>query len=121
MEVIWLLRKLRPDFKTIANFRKENASSFKAIFREFTLEEKKGRSQEMIRQMEETGETQVLLRDPDSRSFPRNSEFESENRVKVESKKPSAQKAKIQSGSQDARKKGQLIGCSFACNNILKS
>jgi len=37
MEVIWLLRKLRPDFKTIADFRKENASSFKAIFREFTL------------------------------------------------------------------------------------
>ncbi len=149
MEVIWLLRKLRPDFKTIADFRKENALAFKAIFREFTLlcrslnlfaaelvaidgtkikavnssarnyskkrlekslreinqriddylktidqvdeqeagtttpgvselqeainslEEKKERSQKMIQQMEKTGETQVSLTDPDSRSFPR--------------------------------------------------
>src|SRR5438552_14129240 len=26
LEVIWLLRKLRPDFKTIADFRRENAA-----------------------------------------------------------------------------------------------
>ncbi len=149
MEVIWLLRKLRPDFKTIADFRKENALAFKAVFREFTLlcrtlnlfsaeliaidgtkikavnsssrnyskkrlekslkeineriddylkiidqsdekeaeittlnvfelqeaikslEKKKGSAQEMIQQMKETGETQISLTDPDSRSFPR--------------------------------------------------
>lgn len=149
MEVIWLLRKLRPDFKTIADFRKEHPSAFKAIFREFTLlcrtlnlfsaelvaidgtkikavnnsarnfskkrlekslkkinqrindyleeidltdhqeaqtttpsvselqeainslEEKKGHYQEMVKEMEATGETQISLTDPDSRSFPR--------------------------------------------------
>lgn len=36
LEVIWLLRELRPDFKTIADFRKDNASAFKAVVREFT-------------------------------------------------------------------------------------
>jgi transposase len=37
VEVMWLLRKLRPDFKTIADFRKDNAKAFKQVFREFTL------------------------------------------------------------------------------------
>ena len=37
LEVIWLLRKLRPDFKTIADFRKDNAQGVKAVCREFTL------------------------------------------------------------------------------------
>jgi len=37
MEVIWLLRKLRPDFKTIADFRKENKKIFQKVYREFTL------------------------------------------------------------------------------------
>jgi transposase len=37
LELIWLLRKLRPDFKTIADFRRENASGIKEIGREFTL------------------------------------------------------------------------------------
>jgi len=36
LEVIWLLRQLRPDFKTIADFRKDNAATFKAVVREFT-------------------------------------------------------------------------------------
>ena len=36
-EVIWLLRGLRPDFKTVADFRRENASAFKAAFRYFVL------------------------------------------------------------------------------------
>lgn len=36
LEVIWLLRELKPDFKTIADFRKENAVAFKAVVREFT-------------------------------------------------------------------------------------
>ena len=35
LEVIWLLRGLRPDFKTIADFRRENAPAFKAAFRRF--------------------------------------------------------------------------------------
>src|SRR5512134_1495706 len=37
LEVIWLLRGLRPDFKTIADFRKDNRHAFKPIFRQFVL------------------------------------------------------------------------------------
>lgn len=37
LEVIWLMRKLRPDFKTIADFRKDNAEAIKKVCREFTL------------------------------------------------------------------------------------
>ncbi len=37
LEVIWLLRKLRPDFKTIADFRKDNGPGIKRVCREFTL------------------------------------------------------------------------------------
>src|SRR5260221_7515096 len=37
LEVIWLLRHLRPDFKTIADFRRDNRSAFRAVFREFVL------------------------------------------------------------------------------------
>lgn len=37
LEAIWLMGKLRPDFKTIADFRKENAKAFRAVFREFNL------------------------------------------------------------------------------------
>lgn len=37
VEVMWLMRKLRPDFKTIADFRKDNAPGIKKVCREFTL------------------------------------------------------------------------------------
>ena len=37
LEVIWLMKKLRPDFKTIADFRKENVKAFKKVFRQFTI------------------------------------------------------------------------------------
>src|SRR5271155_907631 len=37
LEVIWLLRHLRPDFKTIADFRRDNRAAFRAVFREFVL------------------------------------------------------------------------------------
>jgi transposase len=37
LELIWLLRKLRPDFKTIADFRRDNSQAIKAVCREFTL------------------------------------------------------------------------------------
>jgi transposase len=37
VEVIWLLRTLKPDFKTIADFRAENRNAFRAVFRAFTL------------------------------------------------------------------------------------
>lgn len=36
LEVIWLLGKLQPDFKTIADFRKDNAVAFKKLVRQFT-------------------------------------------------------------------------------------
>jgi transposase len=37
MEVMWLLRSIRPDFKTIADFRKDNRASFKLLFKNFNL------------------------------------------------------------------------------------
>jgi transposase len=35
LEVIWLLRGLRPDFKTIADFRRDNRAAFTTVFRAF--------------------------------------------------------------------------------------
>ena len=37
IEVIWLLRKLRPDFKTIADFRKDNNKALRRVFRQFVF------------------------------------------------------------------------------------
>src|SRR5271154_2202431 len=37
IEVIWLLKTLKPDFKTIADFRRDNRKAFKAVFRQFLL------------------------------------------------------------------------------------
>lgn len=37
IEVIWLLRRLTPDFKTIADFRRDNRSAFRQVFREFVV------------------------------------------------------------------------------------
>jgi transposase/IS5 family transposase len=37
IEVIWLLRHLKPDFKTIADFRRINCKVFRPVFRQFVL------------------------------------------------------------------------------------
>jgi transposase len=37
VEVLWLLGKLAPDFKTIADFRKNNLAPLKAVARQFTV------------------------------------------------------------------------------------
>ncbi len=37
IEVMWLLGKLTPDFKTIADFRRDNLGGIKRVCREFTL------------------------------------------------------------------------------------
>jgi transposase len=37
VEVVWLLQKLRPDFKTTADFRKDNRKALKKVCRKFTL------------------------------------------------------------------------------------
>ena len=37
IEVIWLLRHLKPDFKTIADFRRDNRKVFRSVFRQFVL------------------------------------------------------------------------------------
>jgi transposase len=37
LEVNWLLKGLRPDFKTIADFRKDNRAAFKGVLRELNL------------------------------------------------------------------------------------
>ena len=33
--MIWLWRRLRPNFKTIADFRRENREAFRQVFRDF--------------------------------------------------------------------------------------
>ena len=35
LEVVWMMKKLTPDFKTISNFRKENIDCIKSVFKEF--------------------------------------------------------------------------------------
>jgi transposase len=35
LELLWLMKKLSPDFKTIADFRKDNVDRIKSVFREF--------------------------------------------------------------------------------------
>jgi transposase len=37
IEIIWLMKKLHPDFKTIADFRKDNTNAIKKVCRDFTL------------------------------------------------------------------------------------
>src|SRR4028118_1507747 len=37
LEVIWLLRGLKPDFKTIADFRRDNRAAFRPVFRALAL------------------------------------------------------------------------------------
>jgi transposase len=37
LELIWLLRGVRPDFKTVADFRKNNREAFKLLFKRFNL------------------------------------------------------------------------------------
>lgn len=37
IEVMWLIGNLKPDHKTIANFRKDNKAAIKAAFRQFSL------------------------------------------------------------------------------------
>ena len=37
IEIMWLINELKPDHKTIANFRKDNKKAIKAAFRRFTM------------------------------------------------------------------------------------
>ena len=37
LEVIWLMRRLKPDHKTIAEFRRKNPKAFKQVLRQFVL------------------------------------------------------------------------------------
>src|SRR5688572_18980984 len=37
LEVMWLIRKLKPDYKTIADFRKDNLEAIKGVWKEFLL------------------------------------------------------------------------------------
>src|ERR1700752_2490230 len=37
LEVIWLMKGLRPGYRTIANFRKDNWAALKALNRDFVL------------------------------------------------------------------------------------
>ena len=37
LEIIWLLRELKPDFKTVSDFRRDNRAALKEVFRQFVL------------------------------------------------------------------------------------
>jgi transposase len=37
LELMWLLRCVRPDFKTIADFRRDSRAAFKPLFKQFNL------------------------------------------------------------------------------------
>ena len=37
LEIMWLLRKMAPDFKTIADFRRDNGEPIRGAYREFTM------------------------------------------------------------------------------------
>ncbi len=37
LELFWLLRRLKPDFKTIADFRKDNPKAIKGVFKQFNM------------------------------------------------------------------------------------
>lgn len=37
VEIMWLINKLTPDFKTIADFRKDNKEAIIKVFKQFTL------------------------------------------------------------------------------------
>ncbi len=37
LELLWLLRGIAPDFKTIADFRKDNRACFKGVLKQFNL------------------------------------------------------------------------------------
>jgi hypothetical protein len=52
LEVIWLLRGLKPAYRTIGNFRKDNWAALKAVNREFVL---------MMRELKLVGEKVVAI------------------------------------------------------------
>jgi transposase len=52
VEVMWLLRRLRPDYKTIADFRRDHPEGLKKVYRAFT---------EFCRKAELLGGTQVSV------------------------------------------------------------
>ena len=37
IELMWLINDLKPDFKTIANFRKDNKERLEKVFKEFSI------------------------------------------------------------------------------------
>ncbi len=37
IEVFWLIKELKPDFRTISDFRKDNINNMKLVFKEFSL------------------------------------------------------------------------------------
>ena len=37
LEVIWLLRHLKPDFKPLGDFRRDNPAAFRSVFHKFVL------------------------------------------------------------------------------------
>ena len=73
IEVIWLLRgRWKPDFKTIADFRRDNRGAFKSVFRQFVLL-KCGRLDLFGRDLLAVDGTRIKAVNNKDRNFTRNS------------------------------------------------
>jgi transposase len=75
VEVIWLTGKQTPDFKTIADFRKDNLKPIKVVARQFTLLCRKLElfGGELLEQLD-AEHKQISVSDPDTRKCPRHTE-----------------------------------------------
>lgn len=77
---MWLTGRLMPDFKTIANFRKDNGKAIRSVCRQsVVLCQRLGLFTEALKQMRElkevevklneTPDKQISMTDPDARSM----------------------------------------------------
>jgi transposase len=68
VELMWLTGRLMPDFKTIANFRKDNGKAIRSVCRQFVmLCQQLGLFTEV--KLNESPDKQISLTDPDARSM----------------------------------------------------
>ena len=90
VEVMWLLRRLRPDFKTIADFRRDHSKALRGVFREFTA---------LCRKLELLGGERVAVD---------GSKFGADNAREKNQTKAGAEKAKAEEEKRIERYLGEL-------------
>ena len=69
VELMWLLGRLAPDFKTIADFRKNNGEAIRLVCREFVMLCRKLTLKKLEVRMLATPDQQISLTDPDARAM----------------------------------------------------